>query len=106
MPSTPVAINVSVGTSATDLYVAGADLAQLTTLVLTNTTAGALTIDVWKRNAGDTTSWFIASTLGIPAHGNRSLSKALVTFENNGEKLRAQASGVGIDAVGSVIEYT
>lgn len=104
--STPVAINVAVLGSATDLYTAGANLAQLTTLVLTNTTGGDLTIDVWKRNAGDTTSWFIAATLGVPANGNRSLSKALVTFENSGEKLRAQASGVGIDAVGSVIEYT
>ena len=105
MASTPVAINVSVAATATDLYTAGANKAQLTTLVLTNTTSGALTIDVWKRNAGNSASWFIASTLGIPAHGNRSLSKALVTFENNGEKLRAQASGTGIDAVGSVIEY-
>lgn len=103
--STPVAINVAVGASATDLYTAGAALAQLTTLVLTNTTGSPITIDVWKRNAGDTTSWFIAATLGIPANGNRSLSKALMTFENAGEKLRAQASGVGIDAVGSIIEY-
>src|ERR1041385_8452574 len=103
--STPVAINVAVLGSATDLYVAGANLAQLTTLVLTNTTGGTLTIDVWKRNAGDTTSWFIASTLSILANESKSLSKALMTFENAGEKLRAQACGTGIDAVGSVIEY-
>lgn len=103
--STPVAINVSIGVSATDLYTAGAAKAQLTSLVLTNTTGSPITIDVWKRNAGNTTSWYIAATLGIPANGNRSLSKALVTFENSGEKLRAQASATGIDAVGSIIEY-
>lgn len=106
MASTPVAINVHVLASATDLYTAGANNAQLTTLVLTNTTGSPITIDVWKRNAANSDSWFIAATLGVPANGNRSLSKALMTFENSGEKLRAQASGVGIDAVGSVIEYT
>lgn len=103
--STPKAINVAVLASATDLYTAGAADAQLTTLVLTNTTGGALTIDIWKRNAGDTTSWFIASTLSIAAGESLSFKGALVTFENSGEKLRAQASGTGIDAVGSVIEY-
>lgn len=103
--STPVAINVAVLASATDLYTAGASRAQLTTLVLTNTTGGDLTIDIWKRNAGDTTSWFIASTLPIAAGETLSFKGALVTFSASGEKLRAQASGTGIDAVGSVIEY-
>lgn len=99
------AINVAVLGSATDLYTAGAADAQLTGLTLTNTTAGDLTIDVWKRNAGDTTSWFIAKTLTISALSSKSFKGSLVTFENSGEKLRAQASGTGIDAVGSVIEY-
>lgn len=106
MAVTPVAINVAVLASATDLYTAGSNRAQLTTLVLTNTTGSPITIDVWKRNAGNTTSWFIAATLSVGANESRSLSKALVTFENSGEKLRAQASGTGIDAVGSVIEYS
>lgn len=103
--STPVAINISVTGSATDLYTAGSAKAQLTTLELTNTTDGDLTIDIWKRNAGNTTSWYIASQLTVPARGNKSLSKVLPTFTNSGEKLQAQASDVGIDAVGSVIEY-
>lgn len=103
--SLPVPINVAVLASATDLYVAGAAEAQLTTLVLTNTTAGALTISIWKRNAGDTTSWHIAETLPIAAKESLSFKGALVTFSASGEKLRAQASGTGIDAVGSIIEY-
>lgn len=103
--STPVAINVAVAASATDLYTAGSARAQLTTLVLTNTTGSAITIDVWKRNAGNSTSWFIAKTLSVPANGSLSFKGALVTFSASGEKLRAQASGTGIDAVGSIIEY-
>lgn len=91
--------------SPTDLYTAGADVAQLTTLVLTNTTASAITVSVWKRNAGGTEDYYVASDLSIPANGNRSISKGLVTFNASGEKLRAQASAVGIDAVGSIIEY-
>lgn len=103
--SVPVAINVAVLGSATDLYTAGSAKAQLTTLVITNTTGGALTIDIWKRNAGDTTSWLIASDLPLAAGETLSFKGALVTFTASGEKLRAQASGVGIDAVGSIIEY-
>lgn len=104
--SQPVAINIAVDTSPTDLYTSSGFGAQLTSLILTNTTGSPITIDVWKRNVADDTSWYIASTLGIPANGNRSLSKGLVTFTNSGEKLRAQASALGIDAVGSIIEYT
>lgn len=104
--STPVAINIAVDDAApTDLYEAGAALAQLTSLLLTNTTGGDITVDVWKRDAGDTTSWFIASTLNVLANNNKRLTGVLVTFENATEKLRAQASAPGIDAVGSVIEY-
>lgn len=103
--SAPKAINVAVLGSNTDLYTAGSAKAQLTTLVLTNTTGGALTIRVWKRNAGDTTSWHIAYDLPLAANESLSFKGALVTFENSGEKLRAIASGTGIDAVGSIIEY-
>lgn len=109
MASTPVAINVAVDDmSPTDLYEAFAGsppAAQLVSLVLTNTTASPIDVDVWKRDAGDTTSWYIASQLTVPAHGNKAFKGGLVTFENSGEKLRAQASDAGVDAVGSVLEY-
>ena len=103
--SAPVAINVTVDGSAVDLYTAGSAKAQLTTLAVTNTSGGVLTIDIWKRNSTNTTSWYIAYTLSLAAGETKSLNHALVTFTTSGEKLRAQASGTSIDVVGSVIEY-
>ena len=107
MSSTPQPIRVAIGASATDLYTAfvgsGAARGQLVSLNFSNTTAAAITVDVWFRNAGDTTSTYLVKVLSVLANSTKEW-RGLVVFNTAGEKLRAQASATGVDCLGSVIE--
>lgn len=103
MAASPVGIAIAVGTSATDLYTAGANVpASLVTLDLTNTTNADIRVDVWKELSGPT-SVYLGSTITVPAKGNASF-RGMDTVVNNGDKWRAQATAAGVDANGTVLE--
>jgi hypothetical protein len=104
--STPQTINVAVGAGATDLFtafVAAASRGMLVALHFCNTTTADITVDVWHRDAGNTTSRFLMDDETVPAKGTLNWS-GMVTLAAAGEKIRAQASGAGVDCLGTVIE--
>lgn len=106
MASTSQKITAHVGNTATDLYTfptSGPTRARCFTLTFCNTTAADITLDVWVRNSGDTDSFYLCDDIVVPAKGQYQWSGAIV-LSSNPEKVRAQASAVGVDVLGEVLE--
>lgn len=106
MATTPQPIEAAIAASATDLYTAfvagGATRAMIVSLDLTNTTAADITVDVWLDIGGAVTR-YLADDLVVPAKGTASW-RGMAVLNASSEKLRAQGSATGVDAVGAVME--
>lgn len=104
MASTSKAVNVAITGSATDLYSnPGSVTAQLVSLNLTNTTTSDITVDVWFAPTGGGTLVYLADDLTVPAKGEAAWAGMGVSSAS-GDKWRAQASAVGVDCIGAVVE--
>jgi hypothetical protein len=107
MATTPQPIHAAILTSNTTLYTAfvggGATRAMLVFLILTNTTSADITVDVFWENAAGSTTRLIADDINVPAKGTETF-RGIVSIDTSSEKIRAIASAVGVDAVGTVME--
>lgn len=107
MTTTPQQAMGAILVSATTLYTAfigSVTRAILVYLDLANTTAVDVTVNIWWESADGLTKRYIGQySLTVPANGGASW-RGIVTLANAGEKIRAQASAAGVDAVGTVME--
>ena len=105
MASTPQPIEAAIGIAATTLYTAfvgAATRAMVISIDLTNTTTAQITVDIWV-DIGGAVLRLLADDLPIPPKQTLSW-RGMATLNAAGELLRAQASAVGVDAVGTVME--
>lgn len=108
MITTPIPLNVAITVAALDIYTAYTGTpasAAVISLDLTNTTSADITVDLWKRNAADSASYYVADDLVVPAKGTASW-RGILPFTVSGEKLRGSASATGVDLTGSVMEFS
>lgn len=105
--TTPQPINVAILGTATTLYTAfiggGATRAMLVSLNLANTTVSDITVNVWYENAAGSTLVYLDKPITVPALGS-AWWKGMAVINTISDKWRAQASAVGVDCTGTVME--
>lgn len=108
MASTAQPIMTGVGSGvATDLYTAfvagGATRAMVVSLDFCNTADLDLTFSAWAEPAAGSLATFLVASGVVPARATLSW-RGMLTLDASSEKLRAAATGLGIDCLGTAIE--
>jgi len=106
MATIPQPIAIPIAAANTTLYTAfvgAATTAMLVSLDLTNTTVTDITVDLWWEDDDASEIVLFGDDITVPAKGT-STWRGIITMDLAAEKIRAIASVVGIDAIGTVME--